>query len=62
MKVIIVGAGTAGLAALHALHGAGVEGVTLEKEGAAGGRSRASGEAVMPSTWGRSSSSVRARR
>lgn len=38
MKVIIVGAGTAGMAALHALHGAGVEVVALEKEGAAGGR------------------------
>ncbi len=38
MKVMVVGAGTAGLAALHALHRAGVEVTALEREESAGGR------------------------
>ncbi len=38
MKVIVVGAGTAGLAALHALRKKGVEVTALEKEKTAGGR------------------------
>jgi protoporphyrinogen/coproporphyrinogen III oxidase len=38
MKVIVVGAGTAGLAATHALRGRGFDVTTLEKEGHAGGR------------------------
>ncbi|MDI6831200.1 MAG: FAD-dependent oxidoreductase [Actinomycetota bacterium] len=38
MKAIVVGAGTAGLAALHALDRAGVEVSALERESAAGGR------------------------
>ncbi|MBC7231528.1 MAG: FAD-dependent oxidoreductase [Actinobacteria bacterium] len=38
MKAIVVGAGTAGLAALHALDRAGVEVTAPERESAAGGR------------------------